>query len=157
MRAPVGSPPGPAGASSSFLPSPTSSRLGPEPPLSPPFPHPLCAIFQPRLHPSSDWHGRCWEATAGWDVYFCLPVFCSVCPSCTKWRAFSICFLFWTHTLAPVGGKKKVRLVCGIQRTEVGTCVYASTPNRVALRRRCTAAISIITCAYMQIPTYMHV
>lgn len=107
MRVPVGSPPGPAGASSSFLPSPTSSRLGPEPPLSPPFPHPLCAIFQPRPHPSSDWHRRCWDATAGWDVFFFfLPVFCSVCPSCTKWRAFSICYLFWTYTLTPVGGKK---------------------------------------------------
>lgn len=47
MRAPVGSPPGPAGASSSFLPSPTSSRLGPEPP----FPHHSLIHFAPSFSP----------------------------------------------------------------------------------------------------------
>lgn len=156
MRVPVGSPPGPAGASSSFLPSPTSSRLGPEPPLSPPFPHPLCAIFQPRSHPSSDWHGRCWEATAGRDVFFFFFLFAFIllCLSIMH-RAESLFHLFpvlniYARTCC---WKKKYSLFVVFKELKLG---LARMPPRQTGLRQDADAQPLFQLLHVHICKYQH-
>lgn len=147
-----------------FLPSPTSSRLGPESPL-PPFPtipsSTLRHLSAQATPPAATGTGGVERQLRGEMCFFfvCLyfAVFVHHAPSGERFPSVSCSEHIRSHLLLEKKKRKKVQLVCGIQRTEVGTRVHASAPNGVALRRRCTAATSSITCAYMQIPTYMHV